>query len=377
MSEDIETGRLATTDAAGIEPAAADTPPAPAQPPRRGGGITWLVALIALAVAGFALWRVQTMSQGEAGAQQALRTELGDRIDTLGRSLDQRKRDLDSLRARVGDADGVNRSLREELLGLGERSRHLEDAVANLAEQRLGGRDAMARNEAEFLLQLAQERLVLFHDSTAAISAYDLADSALSAAEDPVFASVRGTIHAERAALEASKPLQTHAALAALEQLRNSVATLPPPRPAAAGEAAQPSRWQSFLAQFVQIRHRDDSVPGGRDIPLNRALAAMDVREAEAALLARDADGFKSALARASSAIAANFDGEAAPTRSALAEIDRLAATPLAPAIPELGDALKELRNLRATRALAQPPPAPPPADTRPTAPPEPSEAGT
>jgi uroporphyrin-3 C-methyltransferase len=28
---------------------------------------------------------------------------------------------------------------------------------------------------------------------------------------------------------------------------------------------------------------------------------------------------------------------------------------PLAPALPELGSALKELRNLRATRALAQP----------------------
>jgi uroporphyrin-3 C-methyltransferase len=46
-----------------------------------------------------------------------------------------------------------------------------------------------------------------------------------------------------------------------------------------------------------------------------------------------------------------------------LAEIDRLAAAPLAPPLPELGSALRELRNLRATRALAQPRPAAPTGD--------------
>jgi uroporphyrin-3 C-methyltransferase len=49
--------------------------------------------------------------------------------------------------------------------------------------------------------------------------------------------------------------------------------------------------------------------------------------------------------------------------KDTLAEIDRLAAAPLAPAMPELGTALHELRNLRATRALAQPRSAHPAAD--------------
>lgn len=356
---------------------AADSPPALVQPPHRGGGLAWLVALLALAVAGVALWRTYTIGQGQAGAEHALRSELGDRIDSLSRSVDQRKRDFDSLRARAADADGVNQSLREEVLGLGERSRHLEDAVANLAEQRLSGRDAMARNEAEFLLLLAQERLALFHDAQAAISAYDLADSALAAAEDPVFASVRDTIHAERAALEASQPLQTHATIAALERVRESLSTLPP-RSAAAAESAAPSRWRQFLSQFVQISHHGENALSGRDLPLNRALATIDVRDAEAALLARDADGYTSALARVRAAVAANFDGDAAPTRTALDEIDRLAAAPLAPAITELGNALRELRNLRVTRALAQPPRAaqPRPTDTAPASPSAQDETG-
>jgi uroporphyrin-3 C-methyltransferase len=46
---------------------------------------------------------------------------------------------------------------------------------------------------------------------------------------------------------------------------------------------------------------------------------------------------------------------DAGAVGATLAEIDRLAALSLAPALPELGSALKELRNLRATRALARP----------------------
>ena len=356
MSEDIETPPPTAADAA-----TARTADGRASAPRRAGtGAAWLIALIALAVGGVALWRVYAIEHGQAAAQAAVRTELVARIDELSRSVDQRKRDLDSLRARVADADGVNKSVREELLGLRERSRHLEDAVANLAEQHLSGRDALALNEAEFLLQQAQERLALFHDAQAALTAYQLADSALAAAEDPVFASVRQAISAESRALEASKPADTQAALAMLERIRASLATLPPPQ-AATSDIAPSSRWENFISQFVHISHSNDtSTLANRDIGMTRALSAIDLRAAEAALLARDADGYTTALKRARAGIIAGFDTRVAAAKSALADLDRLAGTPLASAPPELGGALRELRNLRATRALAQPPAAKP-----------------
>ncbi|MFI4968818.1 MAG: uroporphyrinogen-III C-methyltransferase [Lysobacterales bacterium] len=331
-------------------------------PPRRGSA-AWLFALAALAIAGIALWRVHALEHGQADAAAALRGELAARVAELARAGDQHKRDLDSMRARLADADGINKSMREELLSLGERSRHVEDAVANLAEQRLSGRDALAMNEAEFLLQQAQERLILFRDAQAAIAAYRLADSALAAAEDPMFASVRQTIDAELRALEASKPVNTERAFAALERVRESLATLSLP-PAAGQESAATSRWGRFLAQFVRVSHSADTgAVAERDIDLTRRLAALDLRAAEAALLARDAEAYAAAVKRARAGIAVAFDTQATSTRSALAELDRLATAPFAPALPELGSALRELRNLRATRALAQPP-APKPAGT-------------
>lgn len=338
-------------------PSATESRGAATPAPRGGGGLTALVALIALGVAGGALWFAYSLKQGQADAQTALRGDLQARVDELARGVEQRKRELDALKARLADADGVNKSVREELLGLGERSRHLEDAVANLAEQRMSGRDALAMNEAEFLLQLAQERLTLFHDAQAAIAAYRLADSALAAAEDPIFASVRQSIGAEQQALEASKPLEVQATLTALERLRGQLPALA--KQTAAAEAAPASGWQGFLSQFVRVSHSGEDASAARDVGLTRSLTALDLRAAEAALLAGDAEAYAAALKRAREGLAAGFDADAAPTKEALAELDRLAAQPLAPALPELGTALKELRNLRATRALSRPPAAP------------------
>lgn len=356
MSDDTETA-LPAPAVESPRPAPDSRSPSSTPPPRRsGGGLATLIALAALAVGGGALWFAYSLKQGQADAQATLRGDLQARVDELARGAEQRKRELDALKARVADADGVNKSVREELLGLSERSRHLEDAVANLAEQRLSGRDALAMNEAEFLLQLAQERLALFHDAQAAITAYGLADSALAAAENPVFASVRQSIGAERQALQASKPVETQSTLATLERLRAQLPELGKQQ-AAAETAAPASRWQGFLAQFVRVSHSDEAVHATRDLGLTRSLTALDLRAAEAALFAGDADNYTAALKRARDGLAAGFDATA--TKDALAELDRVIAQPLAPALPELGTALKELRNLRATRALSQPPATP------------------
>lgn len=337
------------------EPATRPMPSAPVIV-HRGATLAMLIALAALVLGALALWRAIEIQRGQGQAEAALRNETATRLDELARGGEQRKHDLDALRARLADTDSVNKSVREELLALGERSRHLEDAVANLAEQRLTGRDALALNEAEFLLQLGQERLGLFYDAQAALAAYKLADSALAAAEDPVFASVRQTISAEMQALEAAKPLETRATIDALERIRTSLATLPSKSDANAAQTTKPaSRFAALVQQFVRVRSDTGDLPGSRDLELARSLAAIDLRSAEAALIARDPAAYVSALKRARESIAIGFDANAAAVTNDLAEIDRLAAAPLAPNLPELGSALRELRNLRATRALSQP----------------------
>lgn len=343
-------------------PAATERGTRAAAPARRGA--RWalpVILLLALALLGGWFWDRQTRERDSAREDR-----LAEQIDALARANEQLRRDVDALRTRSADAETMNRGIREEVLAFSERSRALEDAVANLADQRLSNRDAMALNEAEFILQLAGERLALFRDASGAMAAYRLADSALAAAEDPLFSAVRQTISAEMQALESAQPTQTRATLDALAGLRASIASLPLKSPSVEAPVAptRPSRFRELLDQFVRISHDDSTASFDlRNEALLRTLIAVDLRAAEAYLLARDQEGFSAALARARAGMQAALDNNAPGVSEALARIDDIATRPLAPALPELGTALSELRNLRTTRALSQPMLAPPAQD--------------
>ena len=339
-----------------VAPTAKPVPPPVRKPPRRGGGgvFTGMLVLVALLFSGYSLWRVEQGRKPANEAQTQAMAALQQRLDDANHDSGQLRGDLDALRVRFRDADNVNKGLREEMLGIAERSRHLDDAIANLAEQRLTGRNALALNEAEFLLLMAQERYQLFGDSKAALAALQLADSALAASQDPVFSSVRATIKAEIDAISAASTDDTTAVLRSLASLADGAATWPTrsAEPELAGDPGQ-SRISRVFSRLVRIRHDDDTLVA-REPTLARSLLRIDLHAAAAAWLARNDSDYLASLQRARSDITSSFDDSAAPTKTALAELDRLAALTMAPALPVLGTALKELRDLRATRALSR-----------------------
>lgn len=325
---------------------------------RSGGGwLAGLFALIALGAAGYAVWRVEASLRQGSSQQGEQLARLEDRIEQAGLDDGQLRKDVDALRARWRDADTVNKGIREEMLSLAERSRHLDNAIANLAEQRMGGRDALALNEAEFLLLMGQSRYELFGEADAALTAYQLADSALAASEDPVFASVRLTIGAEINALQGAQTSNANATLSALGKLRDDAASWPARRVDVANDVDK-SRFARVFASFIRIRHDDDAL-STRDPSLARSLLTVDLQAAAAAWLARDNDAYRTALSRASTGITASYGSSDAAVAQALAEIERLKALPIAAAQPVLGTALKELRDLRANRALSRSAPEP------------------
>jgi uroporphyrin-3 C-methyltransferase len=337
------------------EPLAPAPAPAPAAvvPPRsrRGAPVFAVVlALAALGAAGYAAWRTTALerdSSGALAAATATRTE----IDALNRRVDQANRDREILRQRLDDIDAVNKSLREELLGMGERARVLEDAVANLAEKRLSGHDSLLLDEAEMLLRLGQERYDLFRDAAQARQAYALADEALSAVDDPAFATVRETVAVESKALAAQRDVAAGAGVAELERLRSGLEALPLRRAGDAKADENPSRLWQLLGRFVRISHAAAGTPDG-DRGLARALVSLDLRGAEAALLARDMPTYRAALQRARGLAQASFDAETPAARELLDALQRLGSESALPPPADLGAALRELRNLRSTHRL-------------------------
>jgi uroporphyrin-3 C-methyltransferase len=357
-----------------VEPARSrPAPTARASRPRGGGtlALALILSLLALAAVAWVGWQQWQQQRGSHADRQGV-ASLQQRADGLESRLTALADQRSSLDQRMDDAAAVNRSLREELLGQGERIRNLEDAVAKLAEKSLSGHDAMLLDETDSLLRMGAERYRLFHDAPAAAAAYALADQTLAAVNDGAFSGVRQEIQAEREALLKSQPVDLAGVLRQLQALRGAIGELPlKPLDAPAGAQATDawSRIRRALGSVVSVR-RDNGAPlAVADARFARELAALDLAQAQADLLAHDAAGYAAALQRVDAGLARQFDGDARSVQQARATLKRLQGQQPGEDAVELGAALRELRNLRAVHALA-------PASTRSVAKPAGPAAG-
>jgi uroporphyrin-III C-methyltransferase len=366
MSNVDQSNEPAAPEGARPDPLLVDPPPTRpmrdartrSAPRPRGGGslaLAVLLSLIAVGACAYIGWRQWQQERGVNAAMHDaidLRTRVSSLETTLAGVSDERS----SLNQRLSDAAAVNRSLREELLGQAERTRNLEDAVAKLAEKSLSGHDAMLLDETESLLRMAGERYTLFHDAQGAAAAYALADQTLAAVDDTAFSGLRQSIGAEREALAKSQPASQASALQQLTELRGSLDRLPL-KSLDTAESAQPadawSRIGRALVHVVSVQ-RDNGAPlAVADARFARELAALDLAQAQAALLAYDSKGYAAALQRVDGSLASQFDVQAPAVQQARVTLTQLARQWPDSAPVQLGAALTELRNLRSVHALA------------------------
>ena len=329
-------------------------PASTAAPARHQRALPWLIVvlLVCIGLAGWWVWQRYGAATQNASAQIA---HLSAQVDALTHGVAQLRDNSDTLRARIDDGSQVDKSERQQILMLNQRTQLLADSVANLADKRLSGHDTLALDEAELLLALGGERYVLFHDAAATIAAYQAADSALSGVQDPAFAGVRQIIAAEISALRGLPAADPSALTMQISSLRTTLAQLPSAAQTLPPVPASRSRLWRVLGAFVQVHHDADAHKqlSVRNTALARALADLDLRIAQGALLARNSGAYRAALADASTQISAAFDPSLAAVAAALKDIASLNQAELAPPAPSiLGTALKDLRNLRATHAL-------------------------
>lgn len=339
-----------------------DNHPAPKSPQAHGrspglAGIAVLVAVIALAVAAWSTWRVQRATQAEQTANKQAEAAIAALASQLAASNQQAQASAHRLGALESGLDDV----RAATQGLNRRIANLETAYTNLSGQQQSGRDTLLLNDAEMLLRTGQQRYELFHDSAGALKAYSQAIEALTQVQNPAYAPVRASATTERDALAASAPPSRQSVLDTLSALRGKVAGLPlaeAANPSPASSSAKPGFWSRIAGSFsgiVRVSHENGRAGPLADPRFARQTLALDLAQAQEALLAFDNPVYRTALEHAGATLTAQFDANDSSVKDFSAQLQSLLAQHAGGPAPQLGGALAQLQSLRASQS---PPPA-------------------
>lgn len=332
----------------------------PAPPRRRGGRpLFWLVVLVLLGGAGFGLWRAYQWTLGTLDA-----------VSTQQELLARQARELASLRSqatelasRQTDLSAAVRRNGTDIAGLDGRIEDGQQAMARLSDTVEGGRTRLQLAAVEQLLLLANDRLLLAHDSGTALKALDLADQRLALLQDPQLFRVREALAQERAALTALT-LPDYAGLAlSLTEISRRLPDLPlrarararfdteaENAPAPPEATALQRLWASVktaLAGVFAVRRSAGAAPRLL-APEEEALVAQILRlkldGARLALLAGDTRTFRELSVEAAGWLGNYYDESDPGVRAAQAELQRLGALKLAAELPDISRSLTLLR---------------------------------
>jgi len=361
------------------EPAPPELPEPPEQtsspPPTTRAGRPWfglfnLLLILALAGAAGYYWRQQQQLQAESEtAYQAdiaeLQRQIADKASTskLQSSLSPFK----------GEITGLGRKLGE--LELGQQS--LRESSEKLYE--LFGRDKndWQLAEVEYLMRVAQHKLILQNDFEGAAVTLQAASDLIGFTGDPGLLPVRVMISEEIADLKTRKRPDLVGMTLMLAQLGRQVRVLQPgfairvdetPTPLAE-EALAPDDWlgrfNAFIDSLVEVR-REATQPSEIEANVLDVAEALEdnLKLARWAVLERDSSQYSLLLDRSISLFREFYDLDNAANHDFMTQLQNLQKMVINPDKPDITGSLRELQRILSQRAIAPQPTAPQPAVT-------------
>ncbi len=355
------------------EPTVADKP----KRERSGNSVAWLaflIALIALAAAGYTVWQ---------DWQGAADTSVDDQVARLDSRITSSTQSLSSLEAQIAELrtrdpgvdaaiDGLRRELDERirlLSSLPARISTLEGSVASLAGVSEGARDAWILAESEYYMQIANAQLQLANNPHLASLALKMADERILQLANPALTDVRRAISDELTLLDVMEKPDIEGATLTLASLARVVDSLPLASSADTDEEAPetdpdqsgPSRaWasvKSAMSGLVKVTppERAKLVRLSPDSEFFlRSNIALQLQSARLALLRGEQAIFEQTLDDTSALLTEYFDADSASVTGALETIAEIRSLVFTTAIPDISESLRLLRQFRTLNASAQ-----------------------
>ncbi|WP_210397165.1 uroporphyrinogen-III C-methyltransferase [Motiliproteus sediminis] len=323
--------------------------------------VALLLALIALGGIGYGYTLVQKMH-----------AQLQNQTAALGQSLDQSRAASAAAERRATGLEQQLGQTRQQLSAQQGSVNELQDRLTR-AMQQINSIGTDSRRdwllaEVEYLLRLANQRVLMESSASGALTLLQSADKILKETDDVSVYNVRKALASDIAALEAVPRLDvdgTFLRLAALNEQVNKLRLLPITDrhqiPSMLKEITPDSvsdSWQQGMAEawagamdklgnLIVIQHRDEPVKPllspEQHFFLQQNLHLM-LEQAQLALLQGEQAAFDASLSKARDWVATYFQADDSTTKALLNGISQLQGTQVAPTLPDISGSLRTLK---------------------------------
>lgn len=329
-----------------------------AAPARRGGRVlasfATLLALAALGLAGYPYYQryvVGTPAPINSGELESLRTAQQRQADELARVAAE---------ARALDARLIQQAATQ--------AQPVVSPVVDSSSASVLPARALRIAEATFLVQGANDRLLVTRDVRAALAMLLAAQTIVDQIDDSELADVRAALSGAIASLRDVVVVDIDGTFARLQELQKALPDLPMrgarfvaaavPAPSDAAPMSTASvAWQKFLSLFAFHRQGGAARPplGTDEATYLRVNLGLMLQTAQLSLLRHDEVVYQQSLESVRRWFDDYLDTSATEVLAARAEIDQLLAVQVNRALPDIGAPLAALRKVVATASPVAP----------------------
>lgn len=323
----------------------------------------WLaILLILLLLAGGVSWTWSYLQTWQSRLDQAIsQTEASSTL------LNQSGQRYENRMSQIDDEIQNNRSEVNEV-------RELVNQTARriLATGQTGRTDWLLA-EAEYLIRLANQRLLMEKDYEGSLAILQTADEVLAETKEVATFPIRKALAEEIVSLQSVASIDTQGIFLRLEAMTGQLAKLDDSLffedapllndPPVAGEDPPEPQWYdkalSTLQQHLVIRRLDHQVkplPAPDQIYYLKQNLRLMLEQAGLALLERDQQIYVQSLSKAEQWIQDYFLSKEPATQAMLKNLDELKAIQIDPELPDISESLRLLRNLLETIYKQGPP---------------------
>ena len=369
--------------------------------PRRGSGfVAWLALILVLALAGGAVWYQQFLLQTDVNqaVRQAVQTQLAQsqqpqaeqlqRIDQRLATLESRKTPQPVVQGGLQQAqlDRLSQQLDQRLTnGIRPLEQRLQQQQQTLLSLEKNGqlqaeelsrltaddRQKWLMAEAEYLLRLANQRLIMVADVRSAEALLSSADGVLREIDDMAFHPVRAAINSDIASLRALPKIDVeglYLRLGALVGQADKLRVFKMQAQQQQSASDTPDDWQARLkhgydaaldklSNYIVIRRRDVPYQVLMD-PQWESLVRQNLRmllqQGQGALLLGKQALYDETLQRAGHWVGEFYAADEQGSKAMLAELGRLQQQTIEIALPDISASIHALDNVVAQRSREQ-----------------------